>query len=587
MKPPTLNQFNAALKELIENTPSNKLKEIIYTIANKTLTDKRNDFLQITKQVISGNYQNENNITENDAELTADTLLAKIDEFRNRVEEGEFYDKERNYEEYHKNEYHHYRNDYDYYDDDTDFSGEEYVQEMIDLLDGVEHFYHKGDFDVAFKGYQELFDIMENEKYEYEYDEYFIDGFSFKEAIGESIYNTHKIFLLRLFYLANINNDRNAIFNLFSQQRDIYLSAIVDEDTTPLKDFDNFNNEYIIYLSNQPKHAKHLIDTLFVTGGIELLEKFAYENGHKVPATFLAYFIEQKERNSSPDKILKIVTDGIEIIPEKYASRSILSTELIAIAKTNNNTDLLSKAYSTAFYSYPKLNNLDSYIGFITQNSNKEELQKFKLYIENYKDIFKKQDEGYSSYDIIDIYSFSSVSISKTGYIISDFILHGLVNILEFVDEEKFIGFQNKNKYIPVILSLLFQAVIKSEKAKNIDALINHYCFDNTNNNYENLKQLIHLKAKSLSNNSQTNEVLGIAEKIAVKRVQHILENKLRGGYETSCLLLVACAEAKEISDKTGNRLIGEIDTEFKRFSAFRRELKILTQKSGHLRTVK
>jgi hypothetical protein len=54
-----------------------------------------------------------------------------------------------------------------------------------------------------------------------------------------------------------------------------------------------------------------------------------------------------------------------------------------------------------------------------------------------------------------------------------------------------------------------------------------------------------------------------MAEKIAVNRVRHILEDKLRGGYESAYLLLTACSETKQICNKSGNRLITEIDTEF------------------------
>ena len=75
-------------------------------------------------------------------------------------------------------------------------------------------------------------------------------------------------------------------------------------------------------------------------------------------------------------------------------------------------------------------------------------------------------------------------------------------------------------------------------------------------------------------------------EKLAIERVRHILQNKLRGGYESSCLLLTACAEAKQISDRSGNILIANIDKEFKRYTAFRRELKTLTKESRVLAAV-
>ena len=583
MRPPTLEQFSTALKEIVENAPSEQLKEIIYSIAGETKTEERNSMLKMIRMVVSGSCQSGDNTQGSYTELTGDDLLAQIDDFRNRVEEGEFFDEDRNYEEYHKNEYRYYRDEYDHYEE-TDFSDEYYVLEMIDLLEKAKHFYDKAGFDVSHKCYQALFGIMENEKYEY--DEYFIEGFSFMEAIDEPYYNDHKAFFLRLVYFSEIDNNENTIFNLFSSQQNIYLSSIVDADTRPMKNFENFNKAYIDYLSDRPDHARHLVDALFVKGGMDSLKEFAYENGHKVPPVFLAYYNEQKERESPASELLRIIKDGLDIIPEKYASRSILSKELIAIAENNNDDAFLCTAYSTAFYSYPTLDNLNSYIGHITRHSNKKELARFELYIENNKEVFNNQDKRYSANNTINMYNLLSVPVSKTTYIISAFILNGLGDLPEHIDTDKYLGFQGERKYIAVIISLLFLALVKSEDARIIAALINHYCFDKAANNYENLKQLIKAKSKSLIIDSRTHEAFEQAEKIAVSRVRHILDNKLRGGYETSCLLLVACAEAKQISYKTGNRLIDEIDTEYKRFTAFRRELKVLTGQSRHLSTV-
>ena len=52
------------------------------------------------------------------------------------------------------------------------------------------------------------------------------------------------------------------------------------------------------------------------------------------------------------------------------------------------------------------------------------------------------------------------------------------------------------------------------------------------------------------------------------------------------CILLAACAEAKQLLTKDGNELIHQIDTEYKRFRAFRGSLKDLTAKSEFLATV-
>lgn len=583
MKQPTLSQFKAALKDLINETSADKLKEIIYTVAEETRTESRLDFLKMAEQLISGNRKAPAEI--NVPALTPEVLFARIESYVSRMENGEFYDEERDYEEYHRYEYRHYRNNDDYYEEDTDFSTEEYVLEMEELLEAAQSFYNLEDIDTSSKAYQSIFSIIDDDIYGYE--EYFIHGFSFKEALGESVYNIYKIQFLRAFYLSNIESNQTAIFNLFIKQHSIYLSDILDAENKQLKGIDGFTDAYILHLSNQPEHARHLVDALFVKGGIEELRYFAYEKGNEIPAIFLAFFNEQKERDAESDELLKIALDGIKLIPEKFASRSILSKDVISIAQKKGDKELLLTGYSSAFYSNPAMANLDAYLGYITQHSIRDESDRFELFLADRKDVMKNKESYFSSLNSIDAFSTASTDMSKTAYIISHYILYGLNGLLKYNDGS-FLGFQNEKKHIPAILSLLFVSVSLPGKAGIIEMLLNKYCFNNDFDASKNLKQLIYSKAshEAIVNVNITEE-LKKSENTAINRVRHILKNKLRGGYESSCLLLVACAEAKESVDHTGNRLIIDTDTEYKRFTAFRRELKALTQKSSLLITVK
>ena len=581
MKQPTLSQFKAALKDLINETSADKLKEIIYTVAEETRTESRLDFLKMAEQLISGNCKapGEKNIPV----LTPEALFAKIESYVRRMKNGEFYDEERDYDEYHRYEYRNYRNNYDYYEEDTDFSNEEYVLDMEELLEEAQSFYSHEDIDTALKAYQSIFSIIDDEINDY--DEYFIHGFSFKEALCEPVYNSHKIQFLRTFYLSNIESGQTAIFNLFIKERSIYLSDITDAENKQLKGIDGFIDAYILHLSNQPEHARHLVDALFVKGGIEELRRFAYEKGNEIPAIFLAFFNEQKERDVKNDELLKIALDGIQLIPEKFASRSILSKDVISIAQKKGDKELLLTGYSSAFYSNPTMANLDAYLGFITQHSIRDESDRFELFLADRKDVMKNKERYLSSLNSIDAFSTASTDMSGTAYIISHYIFYGLSGLLKYNDGS-FLGFQDEKKHIPAIMSLLFVSVSPPGKAVIIEMLLNKYCFDNDFDASKNLKQLIYSKAgnEAIVNVNITEE-LKKSENIAINRVRHILENKLRGGYESSCLFLVACAEAKETVDHTGNRLINEVDTEYKRFTAFRKELKALTQKSSLLTT--
>jgi len=583
MKQPTLSQFKALLKDLIDDISADKLRELIYTMAEETRSESRSDFLKMTEQLISGTYKRSYEKTI--PELTPESLFNKIESFVKRMENGEFYDEERDYEEYHRNEYRHYRDNYDYYEEDIDFSTEEYVLEMEELLEATQSFYSHGDIYAALRAYQSIFSIIDDEIYGYE--EYFFDGFSFKEALGESFYNSHKIRFLRAFYLSNIESDQTAIFDLFSKQHSIYLTDIVDDESNQLEGIDEFIDAYILHISNQPEHARHLVDALFVKGGIEELRHFAYEKGNEIPAIFLTFFNEQKERDAKSDELLKIALDGIQLIPERFASRSILSKDIITIAKEKGDKELLLTGYSSAFYSNPIIVNLDAYLGYIAPHTIRDELDRLELFLADRKDVMENKERYFNLYNSIDAFSTTSIDLSKTAYIVSHYIFHGLNGLLCYNDGS-ILGFQDEKKHIPAILSLLFVSVSPPGKAIIIEKLIDKYCFDNDFEASKNLKHLISSKAshEAIVNVNITEE-LKRSEDIAINRVRHILKNKLRGGYESSCLLLVACAEAKESVDHTGNRLIKEIDTEYKRFTAFRKELKALTQKSRLLITVK
>ena len=104
---------------------------------------------------------------------------------------------------------------------------------------------------------------------------------------------------------------------MFSKQHSIYLTDLVDDESNQLEGIDEFIDAYILHISNQPEHARHLVDALFVKGGIEELRHFAYEKGNEIPAIFLAFFNEQKERDAKSDELLKIAMDGIVFSRQK------------------------------------------------------------------------------------------------------------------------------------------------------------------------------------------------------------------------------------------------------------------------------
>ena len=586
MKQPTLSQFTSQLQELTGNLSAKKLQEIILKLGEKTSKENRSEFIRFINQMIKDS-SHDSQVEVEEPLPDIGELLTRIEDYRKRMENGDFYDEERDYMEYHKEEYGYYRNRYNDYeedDDDYDYSGEEYVIEMDSFLDSAADFYDSGNFEAALKVYEAIFSIIDDR--DNSNDEFFSWNFSFSKALGENNYIIHKILFLRVFYMNYIKSDQKSVFNLFSNQLSILLSDIADAEKEPLPGFSKFTGVYINYLLKQKGKTNHLIDAIFVKGGLEELRSFSYKKGDEIPDIFLAYYNETKERGAGEDELLKIALDGIHLIPEKYASRARLSKDVISYAEKTKDKNLLLTGYSSAFYSSPELASLNDYLGYIMQNSIKDELEKFTLYLDSQKGKMSRMQELTRSGMAMNRMFEDHAEISLTNYLLSLFIIHGLKDVIQYNDYS-FLGFQNEKKHIPAIIALLLITVTANSKAPVIEMLANKYCFNSDWRASINLRRLVYEKAlkESTRELDKMTELIQ-CEELAIKRVQHILQNKLRGGYESSCLLLTACAEAKQIIDRTGNILINNIDNEFKRYTAFRRELKVLTKQSRVLATV-
>ncbi len=583
MKQPTLSQFTSQLQELTFNLSAEKLQEIIFKIGEKTSSEKRSEFIRFINQIIK-NKSHDSQVEVKEPLPDIGELLAGIEDYRRRMENGEFFDEDRDYIEHHRSEYRHYRYDDYEEDDDYDYSGEEYVIEMNSFLDSAGSFYEIGNTEGALKVYEAIFNIIDD--LDYSNDEFFSWNFSFSKALGESNYKMHKIRFMRVFYLNYIEPAQESVFKLFSNQYSILLSEIADAEKEQLPGFSKFIDDYVGYLLKNKGKTNHLIDAIFVKGGMEELRSFAYKKGDKIPELFIAYYDETRERGTGEDELLKIALDGIHLIPEKYPSRAQLSKVVISRAEKTNDKNLLLTGYSSAFYSNPELAALNDYLGYILQNSIKDELGKFTLYLDSQKGKMSRGQELTRSGMAMNRMFEDHAEISKTNYLLSLFILYGLKDVIQYNDYS-FLGFQNEKKHIPAIISLFLITVTASSEAPVIEMLANKYCFEPDPKTSNNLRRLVYEKA-SKESTSELDKMKELAqcEELAIKRVRHILQNKLRGGYESSCLLLTACAEAKQIIDRTGNILINNIDNEFKRYTAFRRELKALTKKSRVLAAV-
>ena len=590
IKNPTYATFMNEVECYISNLSEDDLKQIILNLAEKQNTRDRNTFLAYLKESnLATSHPDETIILP---DISPAKFIAQIKEFEGRIQDGEFYDEERSYWAYEREEYSYWRRD-DYYDnfyDDIDFSDEEYVIEAITFLETAKQFFRGQDNQTAFTAYEILFNIFENPAY-YDGEDYFIYGFSFYEAIDPEFLREHKTIYLRCQYLkCEPSNNFSNFYPTLAEEKEIFLSDLIEIDRSPLRNLDQFITGFMQFLSDHPKHDSHLIDALFVKGGKEEIKHYAYAHGDKHPSVFLYYHEFVKEDKPAPADRLNTILDGIKIIPEKYVTRSRLGLDLVDIAKESNDKRNLLIGYSTAFYSDPTLRNLTFYINFIVTENMTSEIEKLREYLN--KTEIPKSDSSYYSFGGIPehrtIFSLDTARIGVKALIVGKFLLNGVDTLIDHINPKHYLGFSGAKSYVAIITALTLKAITKGIAAIVVDKLVDHYCIDVQSDECNSLKKMIADRSTNLSlDQTFIEKALDKIESVAVNRVSHILTNKLRGGYDSACLLLVACAEVKQLITKEGNDLVRQIDNDYKRFSAFRKPLKSLTSESRLLVSIK
>jgi len=588
MKHPTYARFMNEIERLISGLSKDELKQKVVDLAESQDMSERNNFIGLLRQgVASGkNIGDEKPILA----ISPKDLIKRIKEFKKRIDDGEFFDEEENWRAYEGEEYGYRRNRYnDYYGDEIDFSTEPYVLEMIELLSEAKKFFRKDIIKTAYEAYGMLFDIFDDTDY-YGGDERFIYGFSFDSAIDNQILKEHRTIYLRCIYFKLVEDGKfKELCNILSNENKILLSDIIEIARTPLPKLDKVVTAAINYLRNNPQKDKYLADVLFVKGGIEELKIFAYENADKHPPIFSCYYKQIKEQKFSDVDLLQTILDGIKIIPQKYCIRSLLALDLIEMCKNKKDKkNNLLLGYATAFYSNPTLKNLTYFLEFIISEQVQSEQIKLKKYLAQ-KDIDKVNPEHISFFEQgleENIYSLALSNIDRKTLVIGRYILDNMEPLLCLVSPKKYLGFSGTLKYVAVIATLTLKSIAGQKNVCIIDKLVSHYCLDERSDERIILMKLISDKASLYSHSDDTLKILEQIEKLAVNRVAHILKNKLRGGYESACLLLVACAETNQILTGGGNKLLRRIDDQYKRFSAFRGYLKEMTSMSKHLMSI-
>ena len=531
MKHPIYSTFMNEVERSISDLSKDELKQIILNLATKQIISARNDFLLYCKEKRTEPIDSD----EIDVpEITAEELLGEIDDFIGRIENGEFYDEEESSLAYEREEHFYWRRNrnYDeYYDEDIDYSNEEYVLKAIELLDHAEDFYWRQDFSAAFKAYEKLFNIFNHPRY-YDYDEYFIYGFSFKEALGSSFLKEHETFYLRSRYLKCMGkNDFSAVYHSLSENKDILLTDLIEIDHNPLPDFNLFINGFIEYLTREPKYDAHLIDVLFIKGGMDEVKKFAYTHGENHPSVFLYYYETIKEDSPDKDDQLKLILDGLKIIPEKYQIRTIISLDLIEIAKELHDIEHLLLGYSTAFYSNPSLKNFVFYSDFILAENMIQEIDRLKKYLD--KKNAKNKDDSYSfsfaNDSLLDVFSLKSAEIDTKTLIVGKYLFTEIDSLVDFINPKNYLGFSSENKYVAIITAYSLKSMARGTPVKIVDHLLDYYCFDTNSDEYPVLVNMVAARSKQIKLSEELQEnILKKVEKLAQK-VQEFSRGKASG----------------------------------------------------------
>jgi hypothetical protein len=552
-------EFMEEVKKRLKNLSAEDLRSMILNWASEETSSGRQEFL----------YKLICLRQDNDVASDIETLIDEIEEFAQRVENGEYCDgwgwDEEIYEE-------------------RDWGDESWAEEMDEFFLQARSLLFQGEYKISAEVYQRLFDVLElgEEPGHLPGDPDCVN--MLKVDIDEQV-----ALFLRAIYMNSAPTERLALlYESIKRYRDLFgdvtLKNIVDVADTLLPDFDIFLADLIVFLKNQSPmiDSELLREAIALEGGVPAISEFARQYADKYPKAYVDW-ITALEKNGDTDSVIQVAREGLSRIPRDFKVRAEVAEAISRIGEKLNDNALRLEGYRECFYSRPSIQGLlDLYIVAI-ENDCFDEVR---------NEVEQRVAELYRDRMPVTIYpniEQQSSSVSVNVFFNALLLSGRYEKVFDMCKGKDLLGWSTGDNPKPLLIT--FMMMVLSDEGRHAK-MLNSQWEEAIGIGYSMSKAYIEKYRKVFTfikkeyiklDNEQEDFYLKWCRDEIGRRVDAIVSNQHRGSYHKAAGLLVAMAEtlADRGEKQDGMGFIEKYKNKYSRHTAFKREVACAVQASG------
>lgn len=547
------------VKKRLKNLSAEDLRSMILNWASEETPSGRQEFL----------YKLICLRQDNDVASDIETLIDEIEEFAQRVENGEYCDgwgwDEEIYEE-------------------RDWGDESWAEEMDEFFLQARSLLFQGEYKISAEVYQRLFDVLElgEEPGHLPGDPDCVN--MLKVDIDEQV-----ALFLRAIYMNSAPTERLALlYESIKRYRDLFgdvtLKNIVDVADTLLPDFDIFLADLIVFLKNQSPmiDSELLREAIALEGGVPAISEFARQYADKYPKAYVDW-ITALEKNGDTDSVIQVAREGLSRIPRDFKVRAEVAEAISRIGEKLNDNALRLEGYRECFYSRPSIQGLlDLYIVAI-ENDCFDEVR---------NEVEQRVAELYRDRMPVTIYpniEQQSSSVSVNVFFNALLLSGRYEKVFDMCKGKDLLGWSTGDNPKPLLIT--FMMMVLSDEGRHAKMLnsqweeaigIGYGMSKAYIEKYRKVFTFIKKEYIKLDNEQEEFYLKWCRDEIG-RRVDAIVSNQHRGSYHKAAGLLVAMAEtlADRGEKQDGMGFIEKYKNKYSRHTAFKREVACAVQASG------
>jgi hypothetical protein len=552
-------EFMEEVKKRLKNLSAEDLRSMILNWAGEETPSGRQEFLN---KLICLRQ-------DNDVASDIETLIDEIEEFAQRVENGEYCDgwgwDEEIYEE-------------------RDWGDESWAEEMDEFFLQARSLLFQGEYKISAEVYQRLFDVLElgEEPGHLPGDPDCVN--MLKVDIDEQV-----VLFLMSIYMNSAPTERLALlYESIKRYRDLFgdvtLKNIVDAADTLLPDFDIFLADLIVFLKNQSPmiDSELLREAIALEGGVPAISEFARQYADKYPKAYVDW-ITALEKNGDTDSVIQVAREGLSRIPRDFKVRAEVAEAISRIGEKLNDNALRLEGYRECFYSRPSIQGLlDLYIVAI-ENDCFDEVR---------NEVEQRVAELYRDRMPVTIYpniEQQSSSVSVNVFFNALLLSGRYEKVFDMCKGKDLLGWSTGDNPKPLLIT--FMMMVLSDEGRHAK-MLNSQWEEAIGIGYSMSKAYIEKYRKVFTfikkeyiklDNEQEDFYLKWCRDEIGRRVDAIVSNQHRGSYHKAAGLLVAMAEtlADRGEKQDGMGFIEKYKNKYSRHTAFKREVACAVQASG------